>query len=275
MAKSSPKVKSKKSPNKGKRATAKKQIVTAKKISLSLPSASGTVDILKNVDLDIKSGERIGVVGPSGSGKTSLLMVLSGLQRATGGNIKIGGKTITKMTEDELSAFRRDNIGIVFQNFHLVPTMTALENVGRPLEFGGDKNAVEKAKAVLEQVGLGHRISHYPGQLSGGEQQRTALARALVAEPKLILADEPTGNLDGETGENVIKLLFDLSKKNGTTLILVTHDTALAKRCDRQLEMASGVLTAVKKAKTKAKKKTATVKKAAAKKAKAKAKKKA
>lgn len=201
------------------------------------------VDILRGISLDIKQGERVSVVGPSGSGKTTLLMVLSGLQKPTEGSVNIAGHDITEMNEDALANFRRENVGIVFQNFHLVPTMTALENVATPLEFAGDKQAFEKAEKTLESVGLGHRLKHYPGQLSGGEQQRAALARALVAGPKLLLADEPTGNLDGETGEKVIQLLFDLSKSHGTTLVLVTHDTELAGRCDRQIAIADGMIS--------------------------------
>ena len=219
-----------------------KPLIQCKNLELSLSSAAGQVDILRGISIDINAGERLSIVGPSGSGKTTLLMVLSGLQKPTSGNVIIGDHDITSMDEDALATFRRDNVGIVFQNFHLVPTMTAIENVATPLEFAGDKDAFDKAENTLKAVGLGHRLTHYPGQLSGGEQQRAALARALVAGPRLLLADEPTGNLDGETGENVIKLLFDLSKEQGTTLVLVTHDTDLAKRCDRQIAIADGVI---------------------------------
>ena len=220
----------------------KKPLIKCKNIKLSLDSAAGTVDILRGISLDIHEGERLSIVGPSGSGKTTLLMILSGLQNPTSGSINVAGKSLTSLDEDDLAIFRRDNIGIVFQNFHLIATMTALENVAIPLEFAGHAQAFDTAKQVLESVGLGHRLTHYPGQLSGGEQQRVALARALAPAPKLILADEPTGNLDGETGETIIKLLFDLSKKQGTTLLLVTHDPKLAKRCDRQVAIVDGAL---------------------------------
>ena len=229
---------SKDNTNKG-----KKPLASLQDISLSLNSGAGTVDILRDVSLDIKPGERLAIVGPSGSGKTTLLMILSGLQKPSRGKVKVGGRLITNMDEDDLAAFRRDNIGIVFQNFHLVPTMTALENVATPLEFAGDQDAMDKARTVLAAVGLEHRITHYPGQLSGGEQQRVALARALVVKPKLLLADEPTGNLDGETGEKIIEQLFKLSKDSGTTLVLVTHDKTLAARCSRQIEMADGAIS--------------------------------
>lgn len=228
---------------KGNTKRSKKPLAELKDIELSLSSDAGTVDILRGISLDIYPGERLSIVGPSGSGKTTLLMVLSGLQNPTSGKVKIGGRVVTNMDEDDLATFRRDNVGIVFQNFHLIPTMTAMENVATPLEFAGDDKAMQKAEDVLKSVGLGHRLTHYPSQLSGGEQQRVALARALVVKPKLLLADEPTGNLDGETGENVIKQLFKLSKDFGTTLVLVTHDKKLAKRCTRQIEMADGVLT--------------------------------
>lgn len=228
---------------KGNTKRSKKPLAELKDIELSLSSDAGTVDILRGISLDIYPGERLSIVGPSGSGKTTLLMVLSGLQNPTSGKVKIGGRVVTNMDEDDLATFRRDNVGIVFQNFHLIPTMTAMENVATPLEFAGDDKAMQKAEDVLKSVGLGHRLTHYPSQLSGGEQQRVALARALVVKPKLLLADEPTGNLDGETGENVIKQLFKLSKDFGTTLVLVTHDKKLAKRCTRQIEMADGILT--------------------------------
>ncbi|MGM0423003.1 MAG: ABC transporter ATP-binding protein [Pseudomonadota bacterium] len=219
-----------------------KPLVSMNNIKLTLGSEAGKVDILRGISLDIAAGERLSIVGPSGSGKTTLLMVLSGLQMPTSGSVSIADADITEMNEDELAGFRRDNIGIVFQNFHLVPTMTALENVATPLEFAGDREAFAKAEKVLEAVGLGHRLTHYPGQLSGGEQQRTALARALVGRPKLLLADEPTGNLDGETGEKIIEQLFHLSEESGTTLVLVTHDIGLAARCDRSIHIADGVL---------------------------------
>ena len=209
-------------------------------VRLTLTSAAGEVNILKGIDLSIEPGETIGVVGPSGSGKTSMLMVIAGLERPTGGRIQIAGVGLDTLDEDGLALFRRDHVGIVFQNFHLVPTMTALENVAIPLEFAGRDDAFAQAEANLEAVGLGHRLTHYPGQLSGGEQQRVALARAFVAEPTLLLADEPTGNLDGATGEAVMDALFDLHKRKNTTLVLVTHEPALTKRCTRVIHLADG-----------------------------------
>jgi len=230
-------------PNTNSAKASLKPLIVCKNLKLSLKSQSGAVEVLRGISLDIKKGERLGIVGPSGSGKTTLLMVISGLQKPTSGSVHYEADDITTMNEDELARFRRDHVGIVFQNFHLIPTMTALENVATPREFAGDKDAFKKAEDTLNAVGLGHRLKHYPSQLSGGEQQRVALARALVGQPDVIMADEPTGNLDGETGETVIKLLFDLSKKQGTTLILVTHDTKLAGRCDRQISIADGVLS--------------------------------
>jgi putative ABC transport system ATP-binding protein len=209
-------------------------------IRLELRSAAGMVNILKGISLQVEAGERIGLVGPSGSGKSSLMMLMGGLERQTGGTLRIAGHDLSKLNEDGLARFRRDNVGIVFQNFHLVPTMTALENVALPAEFAGRADAFERAAEGLKAVGLGHRLEHYPGQLSGGEQQRTALARALVTGPKLVLADEPTGNLDGETGRQVIALLFDLARRQGTTLILITHDNALAESCDRIVRLGDG-----------------------------------
>jgi putative ABC transport system ATP-binding protein len=211
-------------------------------LSLTLTATSGPVEILKDISLEVAAGETVSVVGPSGSGKTSLIMVVAGLERASAGRVEVAGRDLTDLDEDGLARFRRDMVGIVFQDFHLVPTMTALENVAIPLEFAGTGEAFARAEAALVSVGLGHRLQHYPGQLSGGEQQRTALARAFVTEPKLLLADEPTGNLDGETGRQVIDLLFDLQARAGTTLMLITHDPALAKRCRRHLELADGRL---------------------------------
>ncbi len=211
-------------------------------VHLELRSAAGLVNILKGITLQVGAGERVGLVGPSGSGKSSLMMLIGGLERATRGRIVVAGQDLATLDEDGLARFRRDSVGIVFQNFHLVPTMTALENVALPAEFAGLPDAFERAAARLDAVGLGHRTTHYPGQLSGGEQQRVALARALVTEPNLVLADEPTGNLDGETGQQVIALLFDLAKRHGTTLILITHDNALAERCDRILRLGDGRL---------------------------------
>ena len=213
-------------------------------IHLRLSSNAGEVNILRDINLDIKRGETIGLVGPSGSGKTSMLMVIAGLERPTDGVVRVAGNDITHLNEDKLALFRREHTGIVFQNFHLVPTMTALENVALPLEFAGRAHAFEAAREQLDAVGLGHRVEHYPGQLSGGEQQRVALARAFVTEPTILLADEPTGNLDGKTGDTVMELLFDLHKRKGTTLLLITHAPELAKRCSRTLTMADGHIVA-------------------------------
>lgn len=209
-------------------------------VHLRLNSDAGEVNILRGINLNIDRGETVGLVGPSGSGKTSLLMVVAGLERASEGRIKVAGDDITDKSEDQLALFRRDHTGIVFQNFHLVPTMTALENVALPLEFAGRKHAFEAAREQLAAVGLDHRLEHYPGQLSGGEQQRVALARAFVTEPTILLADEPTGNLDGKTGDTVMELLFDLHKRKNTTLLLITHAPVLAQRCSRILSMADG-----------------------------------
>jgi putative ABC transport system ATP-binding protein len=214
--------------------------VSLKDVHLTLPSRAGNVDILRGVDLTVKAGEALGIVGPSGSGKTTLLMVIAGLERASRGEVTIAGQALNGKGEDELAAFRRDNIGIVFQSFHLIPTMTALENVAVPLEFRGAKNAMGIAEEKLKRVGLGHRLTHYPGQLSGGEQQRVAIARALASGAKIIIADEPTGNLDHVTGEQIIKLLFDLRTQDGASLLLVTHDRTLAERCDRMAEVLDG-----------------------------------
>ncbi len=209
-------------------------------LHLRLTSAAGEVNLLRGIDLAIGRGEAVGVVGPSGSGKTSLLLVIAGLERPTAGRVHAAGTEITALDEDALALFRRDHVGIVFQNFHLIPTMTALENVALPLEFAGADGAFGKARAHLGSVGLEHRLGHYPGELSGGEQQRVALARAFVAEPSILLADEPTGNLDVETGGAVMDVLFDLRQRNGTTLILVTHRPDLAARCGRILRMVDG-----------------------------------
>ncbi|TVQ83320.1 MAG: ABC transporter ATP-binding protein [Micavibrio sp.] len=220
----------------------KNSFISLQNIRLSLKSEAGEVQILKGIDLTVEKGETLSIVGPSGAGKTSLLMLLGGLEKPTAGKIGIAGAELSEMNEEELTAFRREHTGIVFQNFHLIPTMTALENVAVPLEFAHDPKAFEKAAAALEKTGLQERVKHYPSQLSGGEQQRVALARAFVTEPHLLLADEPTGNLDRETGDKVIQLLFDLARDKGTTLVLVTHDPALAEKCDRTIEIADGVL---------------------------------
>jgi len=211
-------------------------------VHLTLGSHAGPVNILRGVSFSAGRGERIGIVGPSGSGKTTLLMILAGLERPSQGRVTVRGQDFAALNEDGLARFRRDHVGIVFQAFHLVPTMTALENVAVPLEFAGKRDAFERAEAELRQVGLGHRLGHYPGQLSGGEQQRVALARALVPEPALLLADEPTGNLDGDTGARVMDLMFDLVARRGATLVLITHDSVLAQRCGRLLRMLDGCL---------------------------------
>ncbi|MCA0245098.1 MAG: ABC transporter ATP-binding protein [Proteobacteria bacterium] len=209
-----------------------------------MASDAGTVNILRGITLDIAAGEIAAVVGPSGAGKSSLMMVAGGLERASSGLVEVVGRDLAALGDDDRARLRRDHIGIVFQGFHLIPTMTALENVALPLEFAGRNDAFGLAEAALGRVGLGHRIGHYPAQLSGGEQQRVAVARAFVGQPKLMLADEPTGNLDGSTGKQVMDLLFELARANGTTLILITHDMGLAERCDRMLRIADGLLVA-------------------------------
>lgn len=216
--------------------------ITLEDVHLTLASAAGPVYILRGIDLRVAAGETVGIVGPSGSGKTTMLMVIAGLERPSAGRVHVAGRDLTDLSEDALASFRRDHVGIVFQSFHLIATMTALENVAVPLELAGRKDAFERAAAALESVGLGHRLTHYPGQLSGGEQQRTAIARAFAPGPKVLLADEPTGNLDGETGQQVIDLLFGQSEREGTTLALITHDTALAERCSRQVRVANGLI---------------------------------
>ena len=213
-------------------------------VHLRLTSDAGEVNILNDIDLGIGPGETLGIVGPSGSGKTSLLLVMAGLEHPTSGSITAAGTEITALDEDGLALFRRDNVGIVFQNFHLVPTMTALENVAMPLEFAGAADAFERAQTELEAVGLGPRLVHYPGQLSGGEQQRVALARAFVTEPAILLADEPTGNLDGATGQAVMDILFDLHARRNTTLVLVTHQPDLVERCGRVVRLVDGSIVA-------------------------------
>ena len=215
-------------------------MITLRNLALTLPSAAGPVNILRGIDLEVAAGETIGILGPSGSGKTSLLMILAGLEQASSGQVRVAGHDFTALGEDALARVRRDNIGIVFQSFHLIPTMTALENVAIPLELAGARDAEARAGRALADVGLGHRLTHLPGQLSGGEQQRVALARALAPRPKLILADEPTGNLDRATGAHIIALLFRLVEDAGATLLLVTHDPALAARCGRELHLSDG-----------------------------------
>ena len=219
-------------------------LVRVRDLRLTVPSAAGPVNILGGpgfaIDLDIGAGEAVGIVGPSGSGKTSLLMVLAGLERATAGSVLLDGRDITSLNEDALARLRRERIGIVFQAFHLIPTMTALENVSVPLELAGDRTAEARAAESLAAVGLAHRLTHLPGQLSGGEQQRVALARAFAPRPRLLLADEPTGNLDHATGRAVMDLLFGMQASADTTLLLITHDTALADRSDRRIRIADG-----------------------------------
>jgi putative ABC transport system ATP-binding protein len=224
----------------GSAAAASTELVRLQGVELKLLSEAGPVNILRGIDLNIGPGETVGLVGPSGSGKSSLMMIVAGLERATGGLVRVAGHDLSALNEDRLARFRRDKVGIVFQNFHLIPTMTALENVAIPLEFAGDPDAFDRAAEGLARVGLSHRLTHYPGQLSGGEQQRVALARAVAAKPALLLADEPTGNLDGETGRQVIELLFETTRAQGTTLLLITHDPSLAERCSRLLRMADG-----------------------------------
>ena len=219
-------------------------MVEVRGLTLTVPSAAGPVNILAGLDLDVAEGEAIGVVGPSGSGKTSLLMVLAGLEAATAGQVRVAGHDLTTMSEDALARFRRGTVGIVFQAFHLIPTMTALENVSVPMELAGRADAARRPSESLVAVGLGHRLTHLPGQLSGGEQQRVALARAFAPRPRLLLADEPTGNLDAATGRTVMDLLFGLQETHGTTLLLITHDPALAARCGRQVRIADGRVVA-------------------------------
>ena len=209
-------------------------------VDLSLGRGAARVHILRDVALTIGKGEAVGVVGPSGSGKSTLLMIMAGLERPDSGEVEIDGVKLGAMNEDALARFRGQRIGIVFQSFHLIPTMTALENVAAPLELAGASDATARATAELEQMGLGNRLSHYPAQLSGGEQQRVALARALCPRPSLLIADEPTGNLDETTGNTIVDLIFNLPARRGATLALVTHDAALAARCDRVIRMRSG-----------------------------------
>ncbi len=215
-------------------------VLSLSSVTLSLAGNAGQVDILHGITLDVAQGETLGLVGPSGSGKSSLLMLMGGLEQATTGQVTALGSELTTMTEDQLARFRRDNMGVVFQSFHLIPTMTAVENVATPLELAGVGDAFTRARAELEAVGLGHRADHYPAQMSGGEQQRVALARASAPRPKILLADEPTGNLDEANGAAIVDLLFDLRDRHGATLILVTHSNALAQRCDRVIRLRDG-----------------------------------
>ena len=217
-------------------------VLSLKDAELTLSGNAGPVEILHGITLDVTPGETLGLVGPSGSGKSSLLMLMGGLERATGGSVTALGHDLTALDEDALARFRRDNMGVVFQSFHLIPTMTALENVAIPLELAGHRDAHERAEAQLAAVGLGHRAGHYPGQLSGGEQQRVALARAFAPHPRLLLADEPTGNLDRATGERVLALLHELHDDGDQAAVVVTHDPEVARIADRRLHLREGRL---------------------------------
>ena len=219
-------------------------VIALNNVSLRLAGNAGPLDILHGLTLEVGAQETVGLIGPSGSGKSSLLMLMGGLERASGGEIRAMGQDLTAMNEDQLARFRRSHMGVVFQSFHLIPTMTALENVATPLELGGVADAFDRAEAELEAVGLGSRMHHYPAQMSGGEQQRVALARAAAPRPDILLADEPTGNLDGNTGEAIMDLLFGLRDRHGATLILVTHAPELAKRCDRVIRLRDGRIEA-------------------------------
>lgn len=217
-------------------------ILSLQDAALTLDGNTGPVRILHGITLDVRRGETLALVGPSGSGKSSLLMLMGGLEQATGGQIHALGQDLTALNEDALARFRRENMGVVYQSFHLIPTMTALENVATPLELAGHKDAFDRADAELKAVGLDHRGDHLPAQLSGGEQQRVALARALAPRPALILADEPTGNLDQANGAQVMDLLFDLRDRHGATLVMVTHAPELAQRCDRIIQLRDGAI---------------------------------
>jgi putative ABC transport system ATP-binding protein len=217
-------------------------VVALSGVNLSLGRGAARVHILRDIGLYIGRGEAVALLGPSGSGKSTLLMVMTGLERPDSGAVVVAGQDLRKLDEDGLARFRGTHVGIVFQAFHLIPTMTALENVAVPLELAGERDAMARARRELEAVGLGQRLHHYPAELSGGEQQRVALARALAPNPAIVVADEPTGNLDEATGHEIIELLFRGHRERGTTLVLVTHDTELAARCDRVLHMHSGKL---------------------------------
>ena len=223
-------------------AVAADMVIDARDVKLALGDGAARVEILKGVTLRVGAGERVAILGPSGSGKSSLMAVLSGLEGATGGSIRVGGADIVGLSEDGLAEARRGRIGIVLQAFHLIPTMTALENVAVPLELAGHSDPFGEAKRELEAVGLGHRVTHYPTQLSGGEQQRVAMARALAVRPALLFADEPTGNLDAATGEAVVELLMRRLAETGATLVLITHDQELATKCSRVIRMRDGMI---------------------------------
>lgn len=217
-------------------------VLSLQDVTLSLRGNAGDVEILHGISLKVAKGQSLGLIGPSGSGKSSLLMVMGGLERASSGTVSALGQDLTAMNEDGLARFRRDHMGVVFQSFHLIPTMTALENVATPLELAGHPDAFSRAAQELEAVGLAHRTDHYPAQMSGGEQQRVALARALAPRPDILLADEPTGNLDGANGQAIMELIFGLSEKHGATLVLVTHAPELAARCDSVIRLNDGLV---------------------------------
>ena len=219
-------------------------VISLNDTKLTLSGNAGSVDILKGISLTVQKGETLGLIGPSGSGKSSLLMIMAGLENASSGSVSVMGNDLTDMNEDQMARFRRDHMGVVFQSFHLIPTMTALENVATPLELAGDSEAFSKAEAELRAVGLGDRLDHYPAQMSGGEQQRVALARAAAPRPEILLADEPTGNLDSTNGQAIMEMLFDLRDRHGATLVLVTHDKGLAARCDRIIRLSDGNIEA-------------------------------
>jgi putative ABC transport system ATP-binding protein len=219
-------------------------LVVLEDVHLTLRGAAGPVNILRGISFEVGNGETVSIVGPSGSGKSTLMMVIGGLERPSAGHVRIDGHDLCALSEDRLARFRRGRVGVVFQSFHLIPTMTALENVAVPLELDGRGDAFVAAEAGLAAVGLSHRLTHYPGQLSGGEQQRVAIARAFICRPKLLLADEPTGNLDGETGRMVIDCLFEHQARYGTALLLITHDPAIAERCEREVRLMDGRIMA-------------------------------
>jgi putative ABC transport system ATP-binding protein len=219
-------------------------VIAARDVTLWFGDGEARTDVLRGIDLEIARGESVAILGPSGSGKSSLMAVVSGLERASGGAVRVAGIDLAALDEDALARARRGNIGMVLQSFHLLPTMTALENVAVPLELNGAADAFDRASAELEAVGLGHRLGHYPAQLSGGEQQRVAIARAVAPRPQILFADEPTGNLDGETGGAIISLLFERRQASGATLIMITHDGSLAARCDRIIEVQDGLIVA-------------------------------
>lgn len=221
-------------------------MISLQNIAMQYRMASESIDVLKALDLHVEAHERVAIVGPSGSGKTTLLLLLTGLEQPTSGEVRINGQVLSALDRNARADLRRDAIGIVFQSFHLIPSLTAEENVALPLDIAGKSDSDRRAREMLARVGLGDRVRHYPAQLSGGEQQRVAIARALVHEPALLVADEPTGNLDERTGESIIELLFSLNRESGTTLLLVTHDPQLAVRCDRSLRLENGQLHAVK-----------------------------